>query len=97
MDPAVVDRDLIDDICAQNDIVYLGVFGSYARGDFDPTSDVDLLVRFSKPKSLLTLVRIERELSERLGKPVDLVTEGALSPYLKDRVLAEVKSIYEES
>ena len=81
--------------CRQNDIVFLGVFGSFARGDFTAQSDVDLLVRFSRPQGLLAIVRMERELADRLHRPVDLLTEGALSPYLKDRILAETRPLYE--
>lgn len=92
---AVIDRAKVVDICKRNDISYLGVFGSYARGDFNAESDVDVLVRFTKGKSLLDLVRIERELAERVGRPIDLVTEDSVSPYLKDRIVAQVKGIYE--
>ena len=90
-----IDVDAVKDICEQNDIAFLGVFGSHARGEATPGSDVDLLVRFARRKSLLTLVRIERQFSERLGRPVDLVTEASLSPYLRERVQAEVESLYE--
>lgn len=91
----IIDVDQIEDICLRNDIAYLGVFGSYARGDFTPESDIDLLVRFARQENLLDLVRIEDQLTERLGRPVDLVTVGAVSPYLRDRIMAEVKTIYE--
>ncbi len=90
-----IDLDAVIDICEQNDIAFLGVFGSHARGEATPESDVDLLVRFARRKSLLTLVRIERQFAERLGRPVDLVTEASLSPYLRERVQAEVESLYE--
>ena len=90
-----IDLDAVIDICEQNDIAFLGVFGSHARGEATPESDVDLLVRFARRKSLLTLVRIERQFAERLGRPVDLVTEASLSPYLRERVKAEVESLYE--
>lgn len=59
-------------------------------------SDIDLIVRFSKRKSLLAVVRLERELSEALGRKVDLLTEGALSPYLRERILKEMKVVYEQ-
>ena len=91
----IIDVGQIEDICRRNDIAYLGVFGSYARGDFTPESDIDLLVRFSRQKTLLDLVRIEDQLAARLGKPVDLVIEGAVSPYLRDRIMAEVRPVYE--
>ena len=71
----------------------IGIFGSYARGEQRPDSDLDLLVDFRDRKSLLTLVRIERELSEKLGVKVDLLTEKAISPYLIDRIKADLKVI----
>src|SRR5438045_3003699 len=87
----------LDDICEANDIEYLGLFGSYARGDFRPDSDVDLLVRFTKPIGFFKLVRVEEEISNRLGKPVDLLTEGAISRFIKDRVLAQVRTLYDRT
>jgi predicted nucleotidyltransferase len=82
------------DICRQNDVDMVGVFGSMARGEARKKSDIDLLVRFSKRKSLLAVVRLERELSEALGRKVDLLTEAAISPYLRERILTEVKVVY---
>lgn len=78
----------------QYDPLSIGIFGSYARGDARPDSDLDLLVEFKEPKSLFTLVRIERELSEALGVKADLLTERAISPYLIDRIKAELKIVY---
>lgn len=82
--------------CKKNDITFLGVFGSYSRGEQKETSDVDILVRFSRRKSLLDLVRIERLLSEIMGVKVDLVTEGSVSPYMIDDIRKELKVIYDE-
>jgi len=82
------------DICRQNDVSMIGVFGSMARGDAKKKSDIDLIVRFSKRKSLLAMVRLERELSEALGRKVDLLTEAAISPYFRESVLKELKVIY---
>jgi uncharacterized protein len=84
------------DICRQHDVSMIGVFGSIARGEARKESDIDLLVRFSKRKSLLAVVRLERELSEALGRKVDLLTEGALSPYLRERILNEMRVVYGE-
>jgi len=53
-----------------------------------------MLVRFSKRKSLLAMVRLERELSEALGRKVDLLTEASVSPYMRERILKEMKVIY---
>jgi hypothetical protein len=81
-------------ICLQNDVSMIGVFGSMARGEAKRKSDIDLLVRFSKRKSLLAMVRLERELSEALGRKVDLLTEASISPYMRARVFEEMKVIY---
>lgn len=89
------DTNELIDICHQNDVAMLGVFGSMARGEATEHSDIDLLVRFSKGKSLLTLVRLEREISAALGREVELLTEAAISPYLRDRIKRELEVIYE--
>ncbi len=68
----------------------LSIFGSVARGDAGPDSDVDLLVRFAgEPPGLFRFVDLERLLSEIVGGPVDLVMERALKRRLRDRILAE--------
>jgi len=72
----------------------LRMFGSVARGDSHPDSDIDLLVTFSQPVSLLQMVSFERELSFLVGKKIDLVTPKSISKYLKSRILAEAKPIY---
>ena len=66
-----------------------------ARGEATAQSDVDLLVYFSKRKSLLALVVLERQLSTALGRKVDLLTEAAISPYLREGIKREVQIIYE--
>ena len=84
------------DICRQNDVSIVCVFGSMVRGEARKKSDIDLIIRFSKRKSLLAVVRLERELSEALGRKVDLLTEGAISPYLRERILKEMQVVYEK-
>lgn len=84
------------DICRQNDVSMIGVFGSMARGEAKKKSDIDLIIRFSKRKSLLALVRLERELTEALGRKVDLLTEASISPYLRERILSEMRVVYGE-
>ena len=82
-------------ILKKHEVSRIGIFGSRARGDAHTDSDLDVLVDFRKAKSLLKLVSIERELSEALGIKVDLLTEGAISPHLIDRIKAELKVIYQ--
>lgn len=91
----IAKTDRLIKICRQNDIAKLGVFGSVVRGDTTDQSDIDLLVYFSKRKSLLSVVALERQIAEALGRKVDLLTEAAISPYLRDRILQEVQVIYE--
>ena len=92
-----IDNDAVAEICALNDIARLRVFGSFARGDEQADSDIDLLADFSTRKSLMDIVRIQREFAERLGRSVDLHTERALSPYLKARILDEARVVYERA
>jgi uncharacterized protein len=60
------------------DPVKVGIFGSFARGDNKKGSDIDILVEFKESPSLLTLIKLENDLSAILGVRVDLVTTGAL-------------------
>lgn len=89
------DIDSFIALCRQNDVVMIGLFGSTARGEASEESDLDFLVEFEKRKSLLEVVRFERELSEKLGKKVDLLTEAAISPYIRDNILRDVTVIYD--
>ena len=91
-----LDTSKLVEICRANDAAMVAIFGSLARGDAGPDSDVDLLLRFRTRKSLLALVRLERELSEALGIKVDLLTEAAISPYLRDHIQQELQVLYEE-
>lgn len=89
------DANALIDICRDNDVAMLGVFGSMARGEATDQSDIDLLVEFSTRKSLLALVSLERKMSSALDRKVDLLTEAAISPYLRDRVKRDLTVIYE--
>lgn len=81
-------------LCRRYQVASLKVFGSIARGEEREDSDIDILVQFVHPVSLLTLVRLERELSDLFGRKVDLLTEQALSPYIRDSVIASAREIY---
>jgi predicted nucleotidyltransferase len=65
------------------------VFGSLARGEGNEGSDLDLLVNLGEGRSLLDLVGLKQGLEDLLHRSVDVVTERALSPYLRERVLSE--------
>jgi predicted nucleotidyltransferase len=85
--------DTIISFMRQHGAEKIGVFGSYARNEARSNSDLDLMVWFKEQKSLLSMIRIERELSELLGVKIDLLTEQAVSPYLIDRIRQELKVI----
>jgi uncharacterized protein len=65
------------------------VFGSLARGQGHEGSDLDLLVTLGKDRSLLDLVGLKQDLEDLVHRPVDVVTEQSLSPYLRESVLSE--------
>lgn len=65
------------------------IFGSYARGEAKKKSDIDILVKFKGKKSLLSIVRVERELQESIGKKVDIVEYSTIHPRLKNQILKE--------
>jgi len=69
--------------------VSVRLFGSRARGDDGPGSDLDLLVELEPGRSLLDLVAIKQDLEDLLRCPVDVVTADALSPRIRDHVLSE--------
>ena len=91
-----INRKSLEKICKDNQVEFFGVFGSVARGENKPESDVDLLVRFVPDSrvGLFGLVRMSSELEQLLGRKVDLLTEGFLSKYFRDEVVAETKPIY---
>jgi predicted nucleotidyltransferase len=68
------------------------LFGSFARGEEGPDSDVDILVEMPG-RSLFDVVALKQDLEDLLDRRVDLVTPGALSPYLRDQILAEARSL----
>lgn len=72
----------------------LGIFGSVARGETRPESDVDALVRFSpSARSIDNLLAVGDALEEAFNRRVDLVTEDSLSPYIAPHVMREIRYV----
>jgi uncharacterized protein len=69
------------------------VFGSVARGEAQPDSDLDLLVNLESGRSLLDLARLVRVLESQLGRKVDIVTEAGLRPRIRQEVLKEARPL----
>ncbi len=90
-----LDRRKVTEFCRRRHIRRLALFGSVLRDDFGPDSDVDVLVEFEPGHTPgLAFFTMERELSEILGRKVDLNTPHFLSRYLRDRVLTEAEVQY---
>jgi predicted nucleotidyltransferase len=80
-------------ILITHNVTKAGIFGSYVRGDMKYNSDVDMLVEIKDRISILDFVGLKLELEEVLGKRVDLVEYKAIKPILKERILAEERTI----
>ena len=90
-----IPRERIEVFCRANGIRRLALFGSILHGDFGPDSDIDVLVEFAPGVKVgLAFARIQDELSEILGRRVDLSTPGGLSRYFRDEVLREAEAVY---
>lgn len=88
-------REKVTDFCRRHHIKKLALFGSILCDDFGPDSDIDVLVEFEPGRTPgLAFFGMEIELSEILGRKVDLNTAGLLSKYFRDRVLAEAEVQY---
>ncbi|MEK7398922.1 MAG: nucleotidyltransferase family protein [Candidatus Poribacteria bacterium] len=91
-------KEQIADFCKKNHIKKFAFFGSVLLDDFRPDSDIDVLVTFDRsvPITFLDIAGMEIELSEIMGKKVDLLTPGGLSQYFRDKVIAEAEVQYEQ-
>lgn len=93
-----IDREKIAEFCRRHHIRKLALFGSVLTDDFRADSDVDVLVEFD-PEHIpgLAFFAMQDELSDALGRNVDLNTPGFLSPYFRDRAVAEAEVYYVEA
>lgn len=91
-------KNKINDILKTQDIVYAGIFGSYAKGLETEKSDIDILIEQSPNsiKSYFKLARIENSLKQALGKEVDLITMGGINKNIKEEVLNSTITIFDE-
>jgi predicted nucleotidyltransferase len=94
--PVQVDGERLAELCRRYSVRELSVFGSMARGDFRPDSDIDVLVEFM-PEAKIGLIEIAglmRELEELVGRKVDLVSKRGLKPLIRPTVLEEARLLY---
>jgi uncharacterized protein len=71
----------------------LRVFGSVSRGEANLKSDIDILITLETGRSLLDIVALKQDLEDLLGCKVDIVTEDAVSPYIRDQILRDAVSL----
>ena len=89
IDVLKIKRNDILRLASQHGAHHVRVFGSVARGEAGPASDVDLLVQLDIGRSLLDLIGLTQELESILHRKVDVLTDEGLSPYLKERIQPE--------
>ena len=82
-------RENILKIAKAHGATNLKIFGSYARGDEKPGSDIDLLVELEPGRSLLDIIAIKQDIEDMINRKVDVVTADALSPYIREEIMQE--------
>jgi hypothetical protein len=91
-----IPQEEIAAFCKRNRIRKMAFFGSVLRNDFSPQSDVDVLVEFEPDAQVgLQFFKMAQELSEILGRKVDLNTAGFLNKYFREKVVAEAEVLYD--
>jgi predicted nucleotidyltransferase len=94
MNPSIEEiRRKVAEPMSRRGVVHASVFGSIARGAATSTSDVDFLVEFEKGRTLVDLSGLRLDLSEALGRDVDVATQGSLHPKLRAAILRELVPI----
>jgi uncharacterized protein len=89
-------KNIILESLRQHNPMFIGLFGSYARNEQTANSDIDILVTFQNGISLLGLIRLEDELSFKLGRKVDLITEASIkNKRIKDNISNDLQVIFQ--
>ncbi len=89
-------QEKVPEILVKYPVTYAGVFGSIARGEETPGSDVDIMIRLAPDNSfsLFDLVGLESELTDKIGRKVDLFTEKSIDKYIRKYVMRDLRPIY---
>ena len=90
MKPADAISEHLEELQKRYGVTRIGLFGSFARGEDQSASDVDILVTFAAPVDLFTFLELKEYLETLLERDVDLVTIKALKPFIRDTILKEV-------
>lgn len=87
---SLIQQNQIINITSKFNPKLLGIFGSYARGENNQNSDLDVLIDFEEDLNLLKIIGLKQELTETLGIKVDLITLNSLNPKLKKYIEADL-------
>lgn len=95
--PISIPKEQIDQFCQRHHIFKLALFGSILREDFGPNSDIDILVQFEPGHTPgFAFIDLQDQLTNLLGRTVDLNTPQDLSRYFRDQVIADAEVIYDQ-
>ncbi len=93
----MINTEIIDIVKNEKDFLFkmysvtkIGIFGSYARGEQNKSSDVDLIIEFSHTPDLFTFIEIMNYLKSKIKRKVDLVIADSLRPEIKSKIMTEV-------
>jgi uncharacterized protein len=88
-------KENISPIFKEYGIKRAGLFGSFSRGEETSKSDVDILVSLGKPMGMFKYMHMVRDIEQKLGRKVDIVTENSINKFLKPYIIKDLQSIYE--
>jgi len=88
-------QNKISPVLKEYGVKYAAVFGSVSRGDEKPKSDIDIIVSLGKPMGMFAYMSLIREMENRLGRKVDLVTENSINKFVRPLIQSDLKTIYE--
>lgn len=86
----------INKFCREQGVTYLGLFGSSARGEAKPSSDIDLLIDFQNGTTLFKMAQIKLDLEDRLEKEIDLVSRQNLKMRIKPNIEKDLIALYDQ-
>jgi predicted nucleotidyltransferase len=91
----IATQEMIKNALIEKGADFVGLFGSFARGEERLDSDIDILVHFTNPISLFDHAGIVLDLEEKIGRRIDLVTEPSLSKFIRPYIMKDLKTLYE--
>ena len=91
-----INTQLLQNLAKKHDMSLMAIFGSYMRNEQKSESDLDLLVEFHHPPSLVRFIIIEEEISDAINVKIDLVTLNSLNKNIKTQILAEMQVVWDE-